>query len=86
MHVAKIARRYNGKTYASYYLRRTYREGKHIRHITVANISNLPLNTIEMIRDSLRGETYVPVAKTFQIRRSLPHGHAAAVLGTIRNH
>jgi len=84
MHVAKIGRRYKGKTYESYYLRRTYRDGKHVRHITVANISNLPLNIIEMIRDSLRGGTYVPAEKTFQICRSLPHGHAAAVIGTVR--
>ena len=84
MHVAKIERHYKGKTYESYYLRRTYRDGRHVRHITVGNISNLPLHIIEMIRSSLHGETYVPASKTFHILRSLPHGHAAAVLGTLR--
>ena len=37
-----------------------------------------------MIKGSLRGETYVPVSEAFEIVRSLPHGHVAAVVGMAR--
>ena len=37
-----------------------------------------------MLRRLLRGEALVPVGEAFKIIRSLPHGHVAAVLGTLR--
>jgi transposase len=39
---------------------------------------------IEIIRAALRGKEFLPVTEAFEIRRSLPHGHVAAVLGTLR--
>jgi hypothetical protein len=65
-------------------LRESYREGAKVRKRTLANLSALPSDTIEVIRRSLRGETLVPAAEAFVIERSLPHGHVAAVLGTLR--
>lgn len=65
-------------------LRESYREGTKVRKRTLANLSALPPETIELIRRSLRGETLVPVAAAFVIERSLPHGHVAAVLGVLR--
>jgi transposase len=38
---------------------------------------------IELIRRALRGETLLPADELFEISRSRPHGHVAAVLGTV---
>ena len=37
-----------------------------------------------MLRRVLRGETLVPADEAFEILRARPHGHVAAVLGTLR--
>jgi transposase len=84
MHVAKIVRHHNGRTYVSYLLRRSYRVGAQVKHETLANLSHLPEPIIDLIRRSLQGETFVPAAQAFRITRSRPHGHVQAVLGTIR--
>src|SRR5437588_2157436 len=84
MHVAKIVRRHKGKTYVSYLLRRSYRDGAQVKHQTLANLSHLPEPVIDLIRRSLQGEVFVSAQQTFRITRSLPHGHVHAVLGTIR--
>jgi len=70
--------------YETTLLRRSYREGGKVKHETLGNLSHLPAETIELIRRSLRGERLVPAEEAFQIERSLPHGHVAAVLGTLR--
>jgi len=84
VHVATTRRRYKDTVYTSHLLRRTYREGGKVRHETLGNISHLPLELVEIIRNALRGEAYVPASQAFEISRSLPHGHVAAVLGTLR--
>lgn len=84
VHVATTTRKYKDKVYTSYLLRRTYREDGKVKHETLGNLSHLPLPIIEMIRQALRGDTLVPVDTVFQIERSLPHGHVAAILGTLR--
>lgn len=81
--MATTTRKVKGKIYQTFLLRRNYRDGGKVKHETVGNISHLPPHIIELIRRSLRGETLSPVDKLFEIRRSLPHGHVAAVLGTI---
>jgi transposase len=58
--------------------------GSEVKHETLGNISHLPPQVIEMIRGSLRGEVYVPLSGAFDIVRNVPHGHVAAVLGTLR--
>ena len=82
--MATTTRKVKGKTYQTFLLRRNYRDGGKVKHETVGNISHLPPHIIELIRRSLRGETLAPADKLFEIRRSLPHGHVAAVLGIIR--
>jgi len=84
VHVATTRRVYKGKTYESHLLRRSYREGGKVLHETVGNLSHLPIETIELIRRSLRGEQFVAAQDRLEIVRSLPHGHVAAVLGTLR--
>ena len=66
-------------------LRESYREGKSVKTKTLANISHWPEEKIEGLRRVLRGETTVSAADAFEIERSLPHGHVAAVLGTLRH-
>jgi len=84
MHVAKVEKRQGDRVYASYLLRQSYREGDKVKHRTLANLTPLPLSTIELIRGSLAGQRYLPAGQAFSIERSWPHGHVAAVLGTAR--
>lgn len=65
-------------------LRESYREGKSVKTKTIANISQWPTEKIEGLRRVLRGEASVSALDAFEIDRSLPHGHVAAVLGTLR--
>jgi hypothetical protein len=84
MHVVRVVSRQQGREYVSYLLRNSYREGGKVKKQTLANLSHLPLATIELIRRSLAGEALGPTGAAVEIRRSLPHGHVAAVLGTLR--
>lgn len=84
IHVARITSRQKGKEYVGHYLRHSYREGGKVKHQTLANLSCLPEHVIDVIQRSLRGETLVTPTEAFSIHRSLPHGHVAAVLGSIR--
>jgi len=84
MHVAKVEKRQGDRVYVSYLLRQSYREGDKVKHRTLANLSPLPVSTIELIRGSLAGQQYLPAGEAFSIEQSWPHGHVAAVLGTAR--
>ena len=79
MHVATTKRRYKDKVYETHLLRRSFRVDGKPRNETLANLSHLPPEVIDMIRRSLKGETFVSADDTFEILRSLPHGHVAAV-------
>jgi hypothetical protein len=85
MHVVRVVSRQQGREYVSYLLRNSYREGGKVKKQTLANLSHLPLATIELIRRSLAGEALGPTGAAVEIRRSLPHGHVAAVLGLLRS-
>jgi hypothetical protein len=79
MHVATTRRHYNGKVYETHLLRRSYRHDGKVKHETLANLSHLPPGAIELVRRTLKGETFVTAADAFQVTRSLPHGHVALV-------
>jgi hypothetical protein len=84
VHVTTQRRHYTGKdgrerVYETHLLRRSWREDGKVRNETVANLSKLPAETIELIRASLAGQRFVPAGQQAQVARSLPHGHAAAV-------
>ena len=64
-------------------LRESFRENGKVRNRTIANLSHWPAAQIEALRQVLRGETPTAAASAFDIIRSRPHGHAAAVLGTM---
>jgi len=82
--VAVTRRHYKGKVYETTLLRRSYREGGKVKHETVGNLSHLPAHLIDLVKRGLAGETFVPTGEALAIERSLPHGHVAAVLGTLR--
>lgn len=84
VHVATTKRVYKGKTYVTHLLRRSIRKGKSVTHETLGNLSHLPDHLIEIIKRSLKGETFVPAAEAFRITGSRPHGHVEAVLTMIR--
>ena len=84
MHVARTPSKYVDKAgavhrYESVLVRRSYRDGKKVRHETLANLSKLPAEVIAAIESTLKGQTLVPAEQACTIVRSLPHGHVAAV-------
>jgi hypothetical protein len=60
-------------------LRESYRDGKTVRKRTLSNLSALPADQIELIRQVLRGEKLVAPASLFEIDGSRHHGHVQAV-------
>jgi transposase len=65
-------------------LRESVREGGKIHKRTLANLSALPPEAIEALRQMLKGKALIPADEAVRIERSTPYGHVAAVLGTIR--
>jgi transposase len=82
--VAETRRHYKGKEYKTALLRRSYREGGKVRNETVGNLSHLEDWVIDGIKAMLAGRKLVDLDEEFEIVRSLPHGHVAAVLGVAR--
>jgi len=74
----------SGRAYVTQLLRRTYREGGKVRNETVGNISHLPAELVELIRRYLRGERFLSAEESFEVERSLPHGHVEAALAMAR--
>src|SRR6266550_5753886 len=66
-------------------LRESYREGGKVKNRTLANLSSWPEAKVEALSQALKGLPPAGLEGAFEITRSLPHGHVAAVLGTIRN-
>ncbi len=65
-------------------VRESYWQDGKCKKRTLANLSKLPPFLIAMIRAELKNSSH-PVPELFDITRSLPHGHVAAVLGTLKN-
>jgi transposase len=66
-------------------LRESYREGKKVRKRTLANLSKLPDEAVDGLKILLKGGKAIEdIEEAFKIIRSRPHGHVAAVLGTIK--
>jgi transposase len=84
MHVARTPSKYVDKAgkvrrYESVLVRRTYRDGKKVRHETLANLSKLPPEVIAAVEATLKGQTLAAAGSEFTLARSLPHGDVAAV-------
>ena len=76
----------NRKSRPATLLRCGRREGGKVRLHTLANISHWPETKIQAMRRLLRDEPvgFVGSPECLVIASSLPHGHVAAVLGTLR--
>jgi transposase len=65
-------------------LRESYRQHGKVKKRTIANLSKLPMDIVEQLRTLLRGGQVVEdFEQAMEVLRSLPHGHVAAVLGTL---
>jgi transposase len=84
MHVAKIERRHGDRVYTSHLVRRSIREGRRVRHETIANVSKLPAEAIEALRRALRGEAVLSPGERLAIENPLPQGHVEAALSMAR--
>jgi hypothetical protein len=82
IHVVKTTRVHNGKTYHSYLLGRSVREGTRVRKEIVGNISHLPEPVIDIVRRALKDEPLMS-GNDVEITRSLPHGDVHAVVTAI---
>ena len=60
-------------------LREGYREGGKVKTRTLANLSKLPAEAIETLRQALKGTRLAPIDEVFRITGSRLHGHAQAV-------
>ena len=72
------------RTYERHLLRRSFRDGGKVRKETLANLSQLPPEAITAVRAVLAGKTLIDADAAFEVTRSRPHGHAAAVTAMAR--
>ena len=64
-------------------LRQSYREGAKVKNRTLANLSRWPEDKVDALSRVLKGlPPKLDLTQAFEITRSLPHGHVAAVAGT----
>jgi len=83
MYVAEIP---NRKSRPATLLRESYREGDKVKNRTLANLSDWPKEKVVALRAVLKGATTPTLLRdSFDVVRSLPHGHVAAVLGTLKH-
>ena len=64
-------------------LRESYREGGRVKTRTLANLTRWPEHKVDALARALKEQPpTLELSQAFEITRSLPHGHVAAVLGT----
>jgi hypothetical protein len=80
MHVVTNTIRRGDRVYTAHLLRRSYREGGKVKKETLANLSHLPEELVELIRGALRGRRYVAAEEALAVERSWPAGHVEAAL------
>ena len=79
-----ITRVPNRKSPPAIMLRESYRDKGKVKSRTLANLSKLPAESIEVLRRSLHGEQLVPAHHAFEAIASSHHGHVQAVLHAMR--
>jgi transposase len=82
MYVARVP---NRNSPPAFLLREAFREDGKVKNRTLANLSHWPPEQIEALRQVLKGNAAAAASPqgTFDIVRSLPHGHVAAVLAML---
>jgi transposase len=83
-HLESVPHRTKDKVYYTHLLRNSYRENGKVKHQTIANLSCLPPDAIEALRQTLNGKKLVEADQAFAIHSSRSHGAVHAVLATIR--
>ena len=78
-HVVTTIRKDKDRVYRTHLLRRSYREDGRVKNETLGNLSHLPETLVDLIRRTLQGETFVPLAEAFEVTGSRAHGHVQAV-------
>jgi hypothetical protein len=84
MEVMYITRVPNRDSPPAVLLRESYREGGKVKNRTLANLSSWPEAKVEALSRALKGLPPAGLEGMVEVARSLPHGHVAAVLGTLR--
>jgi transposase len=83
-HVVTTTRKYKGKTYKTHLLRQSYRENGKVKKHTLANLTPLGDELVELIRRQLRGEKLLAVDEVFEEVRSWQQGQVKAVRTAMR--
>jgi Transposase DDE domain len=84
MHIDNAGRQYTTvdgerRAYPCHLLRRSFRDERgRPRKETLANLSALPSEAIDVLRTVLKGKTLVDADAVFETERSVPHGDVAA--------
>lgn len=84
MHIDNAGRQYTTvdgerRAYPCHLLRRSFRDERgRPRKETLANLSALPSEAIDVLRKVLKGKTLVDADVVFETERSVPHGDVAA--------
>jgi hypothetical protein len=84
VHVVTTERTYKGKRYRTPLLRRSYREAGQVKKKTVANITGLGDEIVQLIRQALQGQKLGLAEDAFKVINSWHHGHVQAVLEAMR--
>jgi hypothetical protein len=84
MYVATVPNRHSPPAIL---LRESFRQHGKVHNRTLANLTHWPPQQIEALRQVLKGDLrgLPDLPSAFEITRSLPHGHVAAVLATMRH-
>lgn len=84
VHLATVRRHYKDRVYETHLLRHSYRDGSKVKNRTLANLTALPAETLDVVRRSLAGERFFAPGSDLVHGRSLAHGNVVAVVGVLR--
>ena len=85
MYMEEIKRSHKGKTYTTVLVRESYREAGKVLHRTVSNISGLPRNCIDRIKNILKGDTSDTISVAdLKISESREYGASKVLIETAK--
>jgi len=79
VHVVTTRRQYKDREYVTHLLRRSYREDGKVKKETLANLTALGTDLVNVIRAGLQGENVGVISELLPPVQSRPHGHVQAV-------
>ena len=84
MYIERVA---NRNSPPAVLLRESYREGNQVKKRTLANLSKLPddvVNNMKLVLKGAKVSIEETIPSNFEVIRSLPNGHVAAILGILK--